>query len=182
MIAELARLEDDLGSRLPEALRRYLLAGAPARWEALSAPSSWPYGRAVEVTRVYGLAGGALRRATFRTFAGRIPDVAVPLARTACGNVVAVGYDGFDAGRVWLCDRGRSSMRTAVVRMRRELEAGGLDDPLDDDGVVWYWERLYPDRRTWRLGFADVHELATPFDWDSGPPTDHQRGTSADPG
>ena len=151
-------LEQRLGARLPAGFAACVPPEQP-----LPAPEGWPHGDEIDVVRVFR--PSELERLTFSAYAGRIPDVAVPLARTACGNLVVVGFDGFDAGRVWLCDRSRTATAPALPRMRAALRARGLDDELDADGVVWYWERLFPAERPWRLGFADVYGWVAASGW-----------------
>ncbi len=76
-----------------------------------------------------------------------------------CGNLLILGYDGLDAGRLWLSDRRRTSLRDRLDSMRAALAEQGIHEPLDDDAVVYYWERLFAGERTWRLGFADVYPV-----------------------
>jgi hypothetical protein len=163
----LASFEEAIGGRLPADYRRFLLAGlAPGRRGEFAAPAGWPGGDPIGLRSFYLLSGGedrGLELATFTTYAGRIPDVAVPVAATTCGNVLILGYDGLDAGRLWLCDRTHASLRGRLKSMQADLAASGMGGALDSDAVLYYWERLFAQERTWRLGFADTYEVSENF-------------------
>jgi hypothetical protein len=150
--------EEAIGGRLPADYRVFLLRGATSAW-----PGTIVCADGTELTVRRFLPLDELPRATFETWSGRIPDVAVPIATTAGRDVLILGYDGFDAGNVWLCDRSRPRTAALMEQMRADLRARGLDEPLDDDGVVWYWERLSRDACPWRIGFADTWLVAPSF-------------------
>jgi hypothetical protein len=166
---ELRRFEDEIGGPLPAGYRQFLVAygetvctegaefGVPG-WDDVSA-----------VSRFFGLyptPDQGIEMLTLQRFAGRIPDETIPVADALMGDLILLGFDGFDANRVWLWDHAHSrGYATRMPEIRADLAARGKDpESLDDHAAIWFWERLVPEKAPERLGFSNCFLLAETFE------------------
>ena len=100
--AELDRLEQDLGGRLPHGYRRFLKECGGTGLEGGAVFPS-PGRRQGRIAAFYGLGGEPrhdLRTRTFGSYAGRIPDETVPIGESE-DDLVLLGFDGARSGQVF---------------------------------------------------------------------------------
>jgi cell wall assembly regulator SMI1 len=104
--ADIDAVEAEMGVKVPEPYRRFLLqynGGRPR-------PARFVYGKGpYQDSRVHGFAciqQGHINdiRHLVQTFAGRIPKGTMPIARDPAGNLVLIGTTGDPAGKIFFWD------------------------------------------------------------------------------
>jgi hypothetical protein len=103
--AELDRLDEDLGGRLPSTYRRFIkqYGGTGLEGGAIFPSPGLPEGRHGRINAFYGLGGEKrwdIRYRAFDTYAGRIPDETIPIGQSE-GDLVLLGFDGGRRGHVY---------------------------------------------------------------------------------
>jgi hypothetical protein len=147
---DLARLEDDLGGRLPTAYRRFLLTSAPLGIEGGAVFPTDDGGRG-RISTFFGLGGGPerdIRQLTFETYPGRIPDETVPIGENGQNSdLVLLVFDGARRGWIATWDHEHHELAEGeLARMSEDLAASGTDvNTLDDHAVIHAWEHAHAD-------------------------------------
>ena len=148
--ADLARLEEDLGGRLPTAYKRFLLTSAPLGIEggAVFPTDRGDHGR---ISTFFGLGGSAerdIRQLTFETYSGRIPDETLPIGENGQNSdLVLLVFDGPRRGWIATWDHEHHELAEGELERKSEdLAASGTDvNTLDDHAVIHAWEHAHAE-------------------------------------
>jgi hypothetical protein len=108
---DLRDFEENLGCPLPSDYRRFVtrygrhgLSAVPRF--TLGEPS--PFKQPACISQFFGFGTDSLAglvEATMDTYAGRVPDSTIPIGRDPGGNLILLGIDGYDFGRVYFWDQ-----------------------------------------------------------------------------
>jgi hypothetical protein len=169
--ADLVRFEQKLGGKLPPDYRvflsRYGLTGLGAGGRfVISEPCPW--GASGSVDQYFGFCSKSTQDIVYQTldvYAGRIPDETIAIGSDAGGNLILLGFHDPVMDHVFFWDHEHREIDPKHLKqMVAELELGGVKvKQLDNDAIVWRWERHFPDRLTKPIGYSNVYRIANGF-------------------
>jgi hypothetical protein len=130
--SRLKAFEEELGVRLPDAYREFLLRFNGGRWKSRIFRVSDKEGES-EVHHVYGLHEGPdfsrLDRA-WESLRGTIPPSVIPIADDPGGNKICLGIGGSDRAKVFFCEHewARNERGEAIQKYALSQISGSFED------------------------------------------------------
>jgi hypothetical protein len=146
--ADIAAFEEEIGGQLPADYREFLLRhgrkalGSQPRFR-FGEPT--PFGEEGSLSEFLGFSTRpehSIVHLTMETYAGRVPDPTIPIARDAGGSLVLLGFDGPYAGKVYFWDQ-----RERVLPGRANQAPRFENVYWITDGFTAFLESLQPDPR-----------------------------------
>src|SRR5262249_34028764 len=107
-----------------------------------------------------------LLRREAKTYRGRIPEHAIPVASDPGGNLLVLSLGGDDRGQVYSWDH--EFRRLGWKRLKAwidELERAGVDVAhMSSPEIIREWEQRNPDKIEWRPGYGNLYRVAGTWD------------------
>jgi cell wall assembly regulator SMI1 len=123
--AEVAQVESELGVRLPDQYREFLLkynGGSPQ-------PPAFRYGTGpytdslVQIFNCIRPGDYTDLRKQAQVFKGRVPDDMLPIAADPFGNIIAIGVKGDATGKVFFWDHETSDVHLVALTFEMFLDS-----------------------------------------------------------
>lgn len=166
-LAELRDLEKQIGCEFPDEYRSFVMNFGQYGFDRrICCPSGEgsPCGPLFRVTRWFGLRKGGrnLLRKEIKTYRGRIPDHAIPVAADPGGNLLVLSLFGDDRGFVYSWDHEfRALGWNRLKQWTDDLERDGVDvSRMAAPEIIREWERRHAESLNWRPGYGNLYRVA----------------------
>jgi hypothetical protein len=165
----IASFEAEVGARMPESYRHFLLRSGPVGIES-DARIPVEGGGDTSVSVLYGLnckRAWDVRHQTMEVYSGRIPDETVPIGEDGgTGDLALLVIEGPHCGKVYVWWHDHPEIDSARLdKMFRDLASSGHDlSRMNIGAVIHAWEHEHADELGRAPLWGNVQQIAPSFD------------------